>query len=144
MKKLLIAVTLASTLAVTGCGGTDATAELKTTLSKAEFIKKADSICAASEARLEKSGADISEDTSLEEIRAFLEKKVIPEVTTTVAQLRELRPPQVDAEKIDRLLDEVEAEIIKVKKDPMAIMGDGAFARARKQAADYGLTTCLQ
>jgi hypothetical protein len=144
MKKLLIAVALASTLACTGCGGTGATAELKTTLSKAEFIKKADGICAASEARLEKSGADISEDTSLEQIKTFLETKVIPEATTTLARLRELRPPQVDAEKIDRLLDEVEAEIVKLKKDPMAIMGDAAFAPARKQAADYGLTTCLQ
>ena len=145
MKKLLIALTACSTLALAGCGDSEPKAAAEpSALTKAEFIKQADAICAASEAKLDKLGADISENTSMEEIQTFLEKKAIPEMDAMVGKIRELEPPKADAEQVDTLLDAVEAEIAKVKKNPMAIMGDNSFEAANKLAADYGLKTCSE
>jgi predicted Zn-dependent peptidase len=144
MKKLLIALTACSTLALAGCGEGEPKAAEPSALTKADYIKKADAICADSEARLDELGADISENTSMEEIQTFLEKKAIPEVTAMVAKIRELEPPKADEEQVDAMLDAIEAEIAKVEKDPMALMGDNAFAAANKLAAGYGLTTCAE
>jgi menaquinone-specific isochorismate synthase len=43
-------------------------------------------------------------------------------------------------------LAEAQAKFVPVRDalNPMAVMGDGAFASARKLAAAYGLRTCLQ
>lgn len=145
MKKLLIALTACSTLALAGCGENETKAAAEpSALTKAEFIKQADAICAASEARIEKLGSEISENSSMEEITAFLEKKVIPELTSTVEKVRDLEPPKADADEVDAMLDALEAEVAKVKETPIAIMGDDAFADANKLAADYGLTTCAE
>jgi hypothetical protein len=143
MKKLLAALATSSLLVLTGCSGSGTTAEAQV-LTRAEFIKKADAICADSQARLEKSGAGISADTSLSEIRTFLETQAIPEMTATVSRIRKIVPPSGDEKQVGALLDEIEAEVVKLRKNPMAVMGDGAFASARKLAAAYGLRTCLQ
>jgi nitrous oxide reductase accessory protein NosL len=145
MKKLLIALTACSTLALAGCGDSEPKAAAEpSALTKAEFIKQADAICAASEARLDKLGDEISENTSMEEIQTFLEKQVVPELSSTVEKVHALEPPKADAEQVDEMLDALEAEVAKAKKDPMTIMGDDAFANANKLAADYGLKTCSE
>jgi hypothetical protein len=142
MKKLLIALTACSTLVLAGCGDSEPKAE--SALTKTEFIKKADAICADSQARLDKLGADISENSNMTEIQTFLEKKAIPELAATVAKIRKLKPPKADEKQVDEMLDALEAELAKVKKNPMAIMGDNAFEAANKLAEDYGLTTCSE
>jgi predicted Zn-dependent peptidase len=144
MKKLLLAATICATLALSGCGDSEPKKVETPALTKAEFIKQADAICKATNDKMDQLGADINENTSMDEIQTFLEKKAIPEMTAMVAKIRDLEPPKADEKQVDTMLDAVEAEIAKVTKNPMALMGDGAFDAANKLAADYGLKTCSE
>ena len=146
MKKLLAAVTACSALALTGCGGSDdAKAKADTgSLSKSEYVKKAEAICTAAEKRLDAVGETFKDpaNPTMEELTKALEEHAVPEFEKVAKDLRELEAPKADAKEVDAFLDALDAAVEKIKAEPMALVDDATLADANKKAEAYGLAAC--
>lgn len=148
MTRLLVFALAA--LAVAGCGGdSSATTLTASSLSKAEFVKKANAICKAGAGRL------------LNEVTAYQKKhidvasvKLIPDTGRTVIrpalqgqidQIRSLGAPRGDAAKLERfftILDRGVKEIIGQKKATTFEVAERMLEPANKIASRYGIDQC--
>lgn len=119
-------------------------------LTKEEFITQADAICAAAEEEI----ADLERPTNPDQIDDFVERA--RELTeNTLEQLRELEPPEADAEELERMLDAIQravdqlpdlAEAAKTN-DTQAIADASrevqeATETSREIASEYGFEKC--
>ena len=140
---LRLAAAALAALALTACGGDER-------LSKPEYLRRADAICAKYERRL----AALPEPRTLRDVPAFIERGV-PLAKEELAELDELRPPEGDEAEVDRLLAQVRettAELERLGEAAAARDRAGARAaaerleeasdRAAKLARRYGLDEC--
>lgn len=131
-------------LAASACGGEDA-------LSKEEFQKQGNAICAKYDKQIE----DISTPTSVEEVPAYV-NKALPIVERQIEDMKELNPPEEDQETFDALIAEAEKTVRAGRelgeaaeaKDDAAIEqtlneGNTASDRADEHATELGLTDCV-
>ena len=121
-----------------GCGG-------EQPLSKAEYVKQADAVCAKSNKAIEEAGKRLGNGRPDEAaVEKFVKEDVIPMTEKRVADLRDLAVPEGDAEKLDKIYDSLDEALKKVEGDPIAIIKSGKdpFEDAGKQAADYGMKVC--
>jgi hypothetical protein len=136
----LVAVAVA---ALAGCGGGG-------TLSKADFVSRADAICKRYSARIKA----IPQPKSPAGIPRFVER-ALPLTRKELAELRALRPPAKDAGTVRRILDEFERTIEAGRKLSAAVQKNdrGAFDRANlagskaartadRLARAYGFRSC--
>lgn len=136
-------ILLATLLAVAGCGGEER-------LSRAEFLRQADAICANYERRLDA----IEEPRALRDVPRFIERGV-PLARKELAELEKLRPPAEDEAKVERLLAQVRKTISELEhlgeaaaaRDRAAAQAaaarvEEASDRAAKLAQRYGLDEC--
>lgn len=144
---LRVAVALvagALALAASACGGEDA-------LSKEEFQKQGNAICAKYDQQIE----DISTPTSVEEVPAYV-NKALPIVERQIEDMKELSPPEEDQETFDSMIEEAEKTVQAGRelgeaaeaKDDAAIEqalneGNTASDRADEHATTLGLTDCV-
>lgn len=139
--QLLVAV-LALALVAAGCGSS------KKSISKAEFDRKGNAICAAGNKEIESKGramfANRKGKPSDAELKKFSTEVLIPSVEKQVNQLRDLGAPKGDEDKVKAILDAADEGIQKGKQDPLSLTQEGAgpFEKANKLAKDYGLTVC--
>ena len=142
MKKYLCAGAAVLLATAAGCGGDDAKP-----LSKAEYIKQGDAICNKSGDKIDKEAQKITSDTpSEEEITPFVEETFKPEIESQISGLRDLTPPEADADKLNEIYEQVEEALAKVEDDPGTLLEQGAdpFEDANKAAQDYGFKVCGQ
>ena len=136
-------VALALVLALVGCGGEER-------LSKREYLRQADAICAKYERRL----VAIPEPRTLREVPSFIDRG-LPLATEERAELEELRPPEAEEAEIERLLAQVDETIEELERlRDAAAARDRAAAqaaaarleessgRAARLARSYGLEEC--
>ena len=146
MKKLLIAVTACSALALTGCGGSDdSKAEPDAgALSKSEFIKQAEAICTAAEKRLDAVGETFKDpaNPTMEELTKALEEYAVPEFEKVAKELRELEAPKADAKEVEAMLAALDTAVAKIKAEPMALVDEATRADANAKFAAYGVDGC--
>ena len=137
----LIALTLAAALAfaVPACSSSDS-AKAPT---KAEFIKDADAICKAGDAKLAKAGNAV--DTSDQKaMNAF----ILLASTAYLKQISDVRAlgfPKGDEDELDKALSTFETAFESVRKDPEKVQGlskDRKLKGAAKKLATYGLKEC--
>lgn len=156
---LLLFIT-ALALVASGCGedgstadtAGDATAETTATVSKAQFTKQANAICAAANREITKISEDFAKENLSEEKRPTtaqiteLATLALPTISRQVDELRALDVPAGDEEEVDAILSAAEGAIEKGEQDPTAIYGanGGAFAKANQLSADYGLDKCSE
>lgn len=130
---------------VAGCGGGNGER-----LSHEEFVAQADAICERQVAKIKA----VPQPESLEELDEYAEK-VIPLAKEEVEQLHELEPPQADEEKVEQMLDDVEATVSAVERIGEAAKagdqaqlqaaiaeGQAADARAERTSRELGLKVC--
>lgn len=140
---LVLLATPAFVLALAGCGGEER-------LSKNEYVRQADAICAKYERRLD----SIPEPRSLREVSPFIERG-LPLAKDELAELEELRPPEADEAKVARLLAQVKETITELERlrdaaaardraaaETAAARVEEASGRASKLARGYGLEEC--
>ena len=142
MKKTLIALSACATLALAGCGD-DGGSESEE-LSKAEFIEKADEICAEGDEVIdeaEEGFADPDAPTE-EEIDAAVEDVVIPEYERQLEELGDLEPPADDKDTIDEMLEHLQDAVDAMKEDWQSQETATAFQEASAIATEYGLEEC--
>ena len=133
------AVALLAAGAVAGCGGEEA-------LTKSEFLKQGNAICAKGSKKIEDGAKKLgSEEPSKKVVTKFAEDTLIPSVEDQLSGLRDLKPPKADEEKVKKILDAADEALSKTKDDPTVLTSsDDPFMEANKQAEAYGLAKCAE
>lgn len=136
------AVVLVVVLVATGCGGSSDSP------TKAEFVKQADAICAATDATQRKGLAAYQQKNpgsgsdEAGQGKAIVEVG-LPPIRREVEELAALEAPSGDEEKIEALVAEIEKAIEKSEANPTLLLGAGnPFGRATQLATDYGFKAC--
>lgn len=112
-------------------------------LTRAEFAKQANAICAKANTALEASIAKlgITADPTPAQLTQIA-KLATASLTSTSSAIAKLKPPKADQAKVKKMLASLNAAIAKVKKDPSKITDDSILADANAQATALGLTVC--
>jgi hypothetical protein len=133
-----------SLLAGCGGGGGDESA-----LSKAQFIKQADTLCKKMDtrlyAKLQRIGRLYPEGGSQQVVlEKFLLGVILPEIQQEARELGDLPAPKGDEENIQAITSKIEAGIENAEDDPTSTVTDlrGPFSAAIKSATEYGFEVC--
>lgn len=150
------AVAIAATLAFAGCGGDNSSASVGEitvdtgSLSKEEFIKRADTICQAGRSRfnneyaasLQKEEPGPSEAAQEAWIAGVVNKIFVPTYESTVKQINELGAPSGDEKQIAVYLDSVQQRLDELRAKPSELAGSAPFTKQQKLALAYGMKGC--
>lgn len=134
------ALALVTAMTAAGCGDDGP--------SKAEFVKKADAICAKTSKQTTAQAQQLTsggKPTSAK-LEKFINDTALPGVKKEVGEIDKLDTPKGDEDKIKAITDEVRSAADKTKANPSALLANSAsgspFAKADKLAKDYGLKKC--
>lgn len=135
-------------LLVAGCGGGDASSA--ESISKEEFIARADAICKQSNARMEAGFAKILKGAknpakpSKAEYEKLVGEVMVPNLKREIAKLRALGIPDGDEERVEAMLSALEEGEETAERDPKAVTAssDAVFGIASRIAGEYGLEVC--
>jgi tellurite resistance protein len=146
----LLAALAALALIVAGCGGGSDSTESTSSLSKAEFVKQGNAICAKGNEEIEEGfekfgkehGFSKEKEPSKAELEEAVETVLVPKISKEIESIRALGPPDEEAEAV---LDAAEEALEKGEEDPAQFLKEenaGPFAKANKLSREYGLTKC--
>jgi hypothetical protein len=147
---LLAAVTTIALL-VAGCGSSDDSttdaADNGETLTKAEFVKQANAICAGGNKEIENGFEELAEEEGISEKKPpseefqeeAIESVVIPGVQSQLDEIRALGFPDDEAEAI---VESAEEDLEEAEEDPKTLGETDGFKETNKEARAYGLTVC--
>lgn len=142
--RMLAAVCTASvTFAFTACGGD----EEKKPLSKADYIAKGDAICKKESAKSDAAAEKLTEQSSAADFAEF-KKVLVPALEAQVSGLRDLEPPEADADKLNAIYDQVADVTKKIKAAEPAnfptLFEADPFGKPNAEATAYGFKVCGQ
>ena len=157
MSKRLI-VLLAGVLAIAviaGCGSSDDSTETdeSVALTKVEFIKQGDAICAKGNERLEDEADEFAEDNDVDtgnptedQQEEVIVTVVGPALQSQADELGELGAPEGEEDKVTAIVEALEAGAQELEDDPGSLLESGAepLVEARKLATEFGFKTCGQ
>lgn len=138
-----VALAVVAALGVGACGGAD-----NPRLTKAQFIERGSAICGDSSQRIEGAAQAAfttpGEIPSADLVSEFAVDTVAPTIESEIERLRELRPPEIDEERIEDLLQAGSDGVDRVREDPTVLLSsaDDGFGRYRELASAYGLQNC--
>jgi hypothetical protein len=138
-------------LALAGCGSGGGT-ESANSLTKAEFLKKGNAICAKGGEEINRAyeefsrkhvaGGKVPSKALLDEAAAEI---VLPVRVREIRKLRALGTPSGQEERVDAMLTAWEEGIEKGEEDPNSLRKAGpefAFYKSYSMGIDYGLKKC--
>lgn len=145
----LLAAFVALALIGAGCGSGSST-ESTSSLTKAEFVKQGNAICAKGSEEINEGFEEFVKENGLSKKKAppkavqeeAVETVLIPKISKELESIRALGPPDEEAEAV---LDAAEEALEKGEEDPIQFVKEestGPFAKANKLAREYGLTKC--
>lgn len=131
--------------AIAGCGGSgDSNTVTTSSLSKAEFTKKANALC--EEARQEALAYRLpaGEEESPEAVTTTVHKGILPPIQRVMEEVRELGAPKGDEEKVEAILVGNEEAIEKAEGMKFSSMSDmeEVFLPTAEKARGYGVDNC--
>lgn len=138
----VLALVVITALGATACGSDEPR------LAKSQFIERGNAICADSIQRVEEAARGTfttpGEIASAEVVSDFAVDVVAPTVEREVSRLSELRPPEVDEERIEDLLQAGRDGVDRVRQDPTVLLSsvDDGLGRYQELAVAYGLQNC--
>jgi hypothetical protein len=132
-----------------GCGDDDGipTGDV----SRADYMVRADAICAARNRKLQKDanryfrqfGLTPAEEPSVEQFATFTEEILVPNVQGQIDRLRELEAPEADAERIEAIYDAAQEAVDGLAEHPASFGRDSdPFGETNRLARAYGLEAC--
>lgn len=149
----LIAAVAVAALLLAGCGGGD-DSSASGSISREEFIAKADAICKESSKRMEKelflflrknrTGGTLRKP-SVAQNEKFIDTVLIPNLQREIKELKELGVPAGDEEKVDAMISALEEGLETAEdntEEVAAGTSDMVFGIASRIAGEYGLETC--
>ena len=148
---LVLIAALAMALLAAGCGGGGDSASGES-LSKEEFVAKADAICKHSNERMEAGfgkflkakGVKSLTKPSKAEYEKLIGEVMVPNLKREIKELRALGVPDGDEERVEAMLSALEEGEETAERDPKAVTAssDAVFGIASRIAAEYGLEVC--
>jgi ABC-type lipoprotein release transport system permease subunit len=147
MKLNLFAVVavLAVGAIATGCGSSDDKGDSSTSsLTKAEWIAKADAICQQGNQQINQAAHQAfgNQKPTAAEVQQFTTGTVLSSVQSQVDGIKTLGAPSGDEDQVNHILDTVQADIDKAKSAGAA--ENSTFADGNALAKQYGLKVCGQ
>jgi hypothetical protein len=157
VSKTLMALAAVAALAlIAGCGGgsdssgsTDATTS---SLTKAQFLKQGNAICAKGNKEIEEGFEEFGKEhhfskknqPSQAELEEAAEEVLIPNIRREIDDIRALGAPSGEEAEVEAVLAAAEKGLEKGEEDPGAMIeeGEGPFKEANKLAREYGLVKC--
>jgi hypothetical protein len=149
---VVVAGLFAVTALIAGCGsGDDESSTSTSSLTKAEFIKQADSICTQGNKDINTGFEEFSKENDLDETKEppkpvqeeAIETILIPAINRQIEEVRALGTPEGDDGQLEEVLTSEEEAIAEGEDDPLKLFETTAKQReANKMARDYGLTVC--
>lgn len=133
-----------------GCGGGGEDSSSGKTISKEEFIAKADAICKKGTTRLQKAifaalknPRNLTKVSEAEQIK-IVTTAMVPNISREAKELRALGVPEGDEEKVDAMISALEEGVETAEQDPQAVTksSDVVFGISSRIAGEYGLTAC--
>jgi hypothetical protein len=128
-------------------GATGATGEAGgEPLSKAEFIERADGICAEADKEIDEGTDQLfsgGAEPSTQETEQYVTETLIPSRQRQIDQIRALTPPEGDEDEVAAILDAAESAVDQLEQNP-SLEGNnaGVFNETYLLAGDYGLRDC--
>lgn len=152
--RVLAAAALVLALALAGCGsdGDETTSDGATiatnSLSKAEYVEKANAICADAYSEITRKYEAFyeAERRTVAELDNKAMEVVVPNLEILVKRLKELGAPQGQEPKIEKIIAALEKGIKTAKADESTVRGaegnEFAFEKPYKLMWAYGLNKC--
>jgi hypothetical protein len=146
----LIAAVAMAALLFAGCGGGGEDSSSGKTISKEEFIAKANAICQKGTARLQKAifaalknPRNLTKVSEAEQIK-IVKTAMVPNISQEAKELRALGIPEGDEEKVEAMISALEEGVETAEQDPQAVTksSDVVFGISSRIAGEYGLTAC--
>ena len=146
-----VAVLVGIALIAVGCGGSGDDTGNTPTLTKAEFIARADRICARTDQEQREALRDFFKERPNAAVNQALNEKVVlevglPAIQAETEELDALPMPEGDEEDIQAIIDGLEEAIEKGEDDPGSLVtlksGAGPFTAVGKLAGEYGFKVC--
>jgi len=144
-----VAAAIVVALVMVGCGGSDSSTAASS-ISKEEFITKADAICKKGTERLQAAiGRVLKNQPNITKVSKGEQEKIVatamvPSVSREVKELRALPIPEGDEEKVDAMITALEEGVETAERDPEAVTksSDAVFGISSRIAGEYGLEAC--
>jgi hypothetical protein len=144
---ITIAAVLVMGLVLVACGSdsssTDTTGTA-TALSKSEFLKQGNAICAkgnkATNQLVNQTFTNGQKPTQAQ-LQQFT-TQVVPIVQGQIDGLRALGAPSGEEQQVNKILDDAQSALDKVQNDPSQFLNGDPFKQANQEAKAYGLTAC--
>lgn len=143
---------VAAAILASGCGSSSEAIEIQTgSLSKAEFIKKADAVCTKSQEKagrelvgyMDKHHITLSGTMPNATAAGLFDSVIEPTYRREITEISELGAPDKDAEKVVAMLEAIEAGLAKAQRDPAGAFSHSELVpNAGELARAYGLTGC--
>jgi hypothetical protein len=148
----LLAAAAVVAILVAGCGGGSDSTGSTSSLTKAEFVKQGNAICAKGNKAIEEGFENWVKENHLKqnqqptkaELAAVSEEVLIPNVQTELEEIRALGLPSEGGGEADKLLKAAEKGLEEGEEDPSVLANEssGTFAEANKLAREFGLVKC--
>jgi hypothetical protein len=150
----LLAAIGAIALIAAGCGSDSSTTDSTETLTKAEFLKQGNAICAAGNKEINTEFEKFFEENEFSnknkptqaDFQEGAEEIVIPSIRKQIDELEELEAPEGEEEKYETLFENAEAQLEKGEEDPSLLTDENndLFAGVNKEAKALGLGSCAE
>lgn len=135
-----------------GCGGGDDDGG-DSSLTKAEFVKKADAICVRREEEKNKALQAAFNDASKEKLKGqkaqeaqeeIIADAALPPIAEMVEELADLGTPSGEEEKAEAMVEAFEEEVSNIEGDLKGTVEGkvGNFDKANKLAEKFGMKSC--
>lgn len=148
----LLAALAALAIVVAGCGSGGGSTESTSSLTKAEFVKKGNAICAKTEKEVAEGVAKFTKEHNFSEkkpptakqIAELAEEVLVPKVRKQIDEIRALGIPSGDEKEVEAIFAAAEEALKETEEDPSVFGkgGVGPFVKANKLSREYGLTVC--
>lgn len=148
----LLAALVATAVIVAGCGSSSDTTESTASISKAEFLKQGNAICAAGNKEINEgfekffSKNDRKHKKPTEaEFEEITNTVLAPSVSKQISEVRALGTPEGEEGEIDEFLTNAEEALEELEEEPSLAGAEGKeepFFTVNKEAAAIGLTAC--
>jgi len=137
------AVVVAVSALLLALGVSSNASALAPTISKPDYIIKANAICKAGTAKLEAAGAKLPNNPTEKQVEAFLVRVYVPNVAGQIVKIRKLGYPAGDKAQLSAIFKQADQVLATIKRDPAAaIQSADPFADVNPKLNAYGLTDC--
>jgi hypothetical protein len=150
----LALVAIAAVLVIGGCGNDDrADVTVETgSLSKAQFIKRADKICRESIYKMQLAGGAFLRtvegsktpfEKEQEEAPKLIDKVVVPQFEKQIKEISSLGAPDGDEEKVVAILNAIGEGLDDAEAEPIEFVNDSnAMGKSKRLGEAYGFSEC--